>query len=67
VIAQVNQTLEKHEQIKCILITDEEWNVDNGLLTPTLKVRRQSADERYLPVIATGASGKMGEHKLIRL
>jgi len=67
VIAQVNQTLEKHEQIKCILITDEEWNVDNGLLTPTLKVRRQSADERYLPVIASGASGKMGEHKLIRL
>ena len=30
----------------------EEWTVDNGLLTPTLKLKRQAIEARYGPRVA---------------
>lgn len=37
----LNQNLGHWEQIKKIAITPEIWSVDNGLLTPTLKLKRK--------------------------
>ena len=39
------------EQPKKVLVVDEEWTVANGLLTPTLKMKRRRLVERYQDVI----------------
>lgn len=44
-VKQVNPSLEKHEKIEKVVIMKEDWNVDNGLTTPTLKVKRNSIEK----------------------
>jgi long-chain acyl-CoA synthetase len=39
-LRRVNQRLEHYEQLRFLVIAQQPWTVDNGLLTPTLKVRR---------------------------
>lgn len=46
-LAGINQELERHERLACLVITPEAWTVDNGLITPTMKVRRAEIDSRY--------------------
>lgn len=48
-ISEVNPTLEKHEQIEKIVIMKEDWNVENGLTTPTLKVKRNAVEKIHQP------------------
>ena len=43
-ISHINPTLEKHEKIEKVVIMSEDWTVDNGLTTPTLKVKRNSIE-----------------------
>ena len=44
VLAEINQHLESHEQVSKMIILPEEWTIDNGLLTPTLKIKRKTID-----------------------
>lgn len=44
---QVNRQLELHEQLQKLVVVREEWTVVNGLITPTLKIRRNSIDDQY--------------------
>lgn len=44
-LEQVNHSLEKHEKIEKVVIMKEDWNVDNGLTTPTMKVKRNSIEK----------------------
>lgn len=44
-INNLNPNLEKHEKIEKIVIMREDWNVDNGLTTPTMKVKRNSIEK----------------------
>jgi long-subunit acyl-CoA synthetase (AMP-forming) len=37
----------------------DEWTVDNGLLTPTLKVKRHNLEEHYEGLINGQLSGKI--------
>lgn len=39
-VNEVNPTLASHEKIAKAVIMKEQWTVDNGLMTPSLKVRR---------------------------
>jgi len=43
----VNSKVEQHEQIKCVTILSGEWTVANGLLTPTLKIKRGAIENLY--------------------
>lgn len=45
----VNAELEKHEQLAFLVIVDALWTIDNGMLTPTLKIRRSAIEDRYVP------------------
>jgi long-chain acyl-CoA synthetase len=36
-LAKINAELDPHEQLDKVVVMAEEWTVDNGLLTPTLK------------------------------
>jgi long-chain acyl-CoA synthetase len=38
-IDRTNQSLEPHEQMRFIVVCQQPWTIENGLLTPTLKVR----------------------------
>ena len=44
---EVNSDLEGYKKIKKIVIVKDEWLPDNGLATPTLKIKRAKIDERF--------------------
>ncbi len=44
-LAEVNSTLDKHEKVKKIIVMHEDWTVDNGLITPTLKIKRNELEK----------------------
>ena len=48
----VNDTLEPHEEICKIVVTRDSWTIDNGLMTPTMKVRRTEIEKRYADLLA---------------
>ena len=48
----VNAQLEHHEQLRFIVVSDQPWTIDNELLTPTLKVRRATLEQRFSPRFA---------------
>ena len=43
----VNPKLEKHEKIHNIIIVNEEWTIENNLLTPTMKIKRNAIEKLY--------------------
>ena len=44
---EVNVALESHETLSHIIVDDEAWSIENGLLTPTLKIKRSLLEEKY--------------------
>jgi len=46
-IQQINETLEKHARIGAVIISREPWSIENEVLTPTLKIRRDKVEERF--------------------
>ncbi len=48
----INGELDSYERIHTIVIADGPWTVANGLMTPTLKIRRGPVEERYRESIA---------------
>ena len=50
-IDEVTRELAPHEKIKKIALLDEEFSVEGGELTPTLKVRRKFVEEKHREVI----------------
>ncbi len=49
-ILEVNPTLEKHEKIEKAIIMKEDWTVENGLMTPTLKIKRSQVEKIHMPM-----------------
>ncbi|AXQ27997.1 AMP-binding acetyl-CoA synthetase [Solimonas sp. K1W22B-7] len=45
----VNAELDDHEQLDFVTVVAEQWNIDNGFLTPTLKIKRNIIDDTYGP------------------
>ncbi|MCF2949315.1 AMP-binding protein [Paraglaciecola aquimarina] len=58
-LEQVNSTLESHSKLDRLVIMQDEWTVDNGLLTPTLKVKRHTLEEQYDEFINGDLDGKI--------
>ncbi len=52
VIAEINHEFAAHEQIKNYRLVTDEWSANNGLLSPTLKLRRKVLLEKYKALIA---------------
>jgi len=44
-IFELNPSLAKHEKIEKVVVMKEDWSIDNGLLTPTLKVKRNQVEK----------------------
>jgi long-chain acyl-CoA synthetase len=43
--------LPRYARIRRVVITDAAWDVDNGLMTPTMKIKRSQVVERHLDQI----------------
>jgi long-chain acyl-CoA synthetase len=50
-LARVNALLDPHERLDRIVVLSDEWTTENGLLTPTLKLRRAAIEEKYAPFV----------------
>ena len=49
-ILEINPGLEKHEKIEKAVVMKEDWTVENGLMTPTLKVKRSQVEKIHMPM-----------------
>jgi len=52
-LATINDKLDPHEQMDCLVVVTEPWSVDNGFITPTFKVKRNRIEEVYGPKFET--------------
>ncbi len=43
----VNTSLDPHEQLQCIVVVTTPWTVENDLITPTFKVKRNRIEDIY--------------------
>ena len=43
-IASINTEVEKHARIGAVIISSEHWTIENEILTPTLKIRRERVE-----------------------
>ena len=46
-LKSINATLDPHEQLDCLVVTSEAWTVDNDLITPTFKVKRNRIEDLF--------------------
>ncbi len=46
-LERINAELDQHEQLELIAVTKDPWTIENGTLTPTLKVKRAVIEDKY--------------------
>ena len=46
----VNDALDPHEQLECLVVVAEPWSIENGFITPTFEVKRNRVEEAYGPL-----------------
>ena len=58
-IKEMNSELENHERLDGIILMREPWTVENGLITPTLKIKRQVIEKRFEEVYSERLTAKV--------
>ncbi|WP_064117510.1 AMP-binding protein [Pseudomonas fluorescens] len=46
-LEEVNAVLDKHERLRRLVVVKDSWAVENGFLTPTLKIKRNVIEDTY--------------------
>ncbi len=46
-VEAVNAEVEKHARIGAVVVSDQPWSIENGVLTPTMKIRRERVEELF--------------------
>ena len=60
---EVNGSLESHEKLSTIFVVDDPWTIENGLLTPTLKIKRDKLESLYEGMIREDTRGVVWRNK----
>jgi long-chain acyl-CoA synthetase len=47
-----NRKLEEHEHLAFLVVAKQEWQVENGFLTPTLKIKRAAIEAAVAPQVS---------------
>ena len=42
-----NPKLDPHENIAFAVVTQDQWTIENGMLTPTMKIKRDVIEGKY--------------------
>jgi len=61
IVDKVNQDLAHFEAMKKIAVVPDEWSVDDGMLTPSMKLKRRMVAQRYKKEIEGFYGGDSGE------
>jgi long-chain acyl-CoA synthetase len=51
VLARVNAKVADYEQLSKIVVAKEPWSIDNGQLTPTMKIKRAKIEANVAPSV----------------
>jgi long-chain acyl-CoA synthetase len=51
IVENINQNLARFEKLKRVMVIPDEFTIENGALTPTMKLRRRVIETRYRRVI----------------
>jgi long-subunit acyl-CoA synthetase (AMP-forming) len=54
---EVNREVADYEQLRMIVVTREPWAIENGFLTPTMKVRRSRIEAAVEPHVERWYAG----------
>ena len=55
---QVNASVADYEQLQMIVVAREAWSIENGLLTPTMKIKRAKIEKMLEPDVARWYANK---------
>jgi long-subunit acyl-CoA synthetase (AMP-forming) len=61
-LEEVNSAVADHEQLHMIVVKREPWSIENGYLTPTMKVRRGRIEKAMEPHVEGWYSLKRRVH-----
>ncbi len=50
-LAKVNEEVEHHERLGFIAVSNKPWTIEDGYLTPTMKIKRAKLEEEYDPLL----------------
>jgi long-subunit acyl-CoA synthetase (AMP-forming) len=46
-LEDINVKLDNYKKISTLIVVKDEWSVENELVTPTLKIKRNKVDQKY--------------------
>jgi long-chain acyl-CoA synthetase len=46
-LEEINAALDPHERLRCLVVMNEAWTIDNDLITPTLKIKRNRIEDLF--------------------
>jgi long-subunit acyl-CoA synthetase (AMP-forming) len=46
-LRDVNQAVADYEQLRMIVVAPQAWTIENGMLTPTMKIRRSRIEAEF--------------------
>jgi len=49
---QVNAAVDPHERLDFLAVVREQWTIENGFITPTMKIKRNEIERHYAPQVA---------------
>ena len=55
----VNNKLESHQKVSHIIICHDIWSIDNELLTPTMKIKRNKIEQKYDDLVNQTLDGEV--------
>ena len=61
-LRDVNRSLAPYERLHMIVVASEPWSIENGLLTPTMKIRRHRIEAAVTHAVARWYATGMRVH-----
>ncbi|MDJ0654585.1 MAG: AMP-binding protein [Xanthomonadales bacterium] len=64
-VAEINEKVEKHARIGVVMVSHDPWTIENGVLTPTLKIKRETVHDKFGGQAEALAHEAAEQHKIL--